>query len=518
LVLYIFRYLYNSLLHSRFKQLAKMNSQTTLPPLTDEEANLLGNKIYPAVEALVVSPSVAGKIVGMLIELKFDPSHDDLRGKVIECLEVLKNHRPVDDPRLEELSVLSRHILAKLVPESVSGLPEDSCGLYAFDRKSCTGACQKKHNAYFVSTDPRIKKVCKFFPFGRCGRRDCWASHNSIMVFEDDVCVPPAVASVPPPVVAVEKIPMHPAIASVPPPVVAVEKIPMPPAVASVPPPVAVANDSKGYITFCFLYFSDQGCGCEIKNDQKHNAQEFMRVGAKCPKLFTTATDFLKYKGLTLNVPGVQAKAPPPAPARVPAPAVAKITKPPAPARVPAPAVAKITKPPAPARVPRTPVAVADDSKGYIAFCFLYFSDQGCGCEIKNDQKHNVQEFMRVGAKCPKLFTTATDFLKYKGLTLNVPGVQANAPPPAPARVPRQPVVAPARVPQQSVAADGGGGGIVDRPVYCFAGLSAGQCFLRGCTGCHDRARFDLDCASSSGLRNAFKNFENGAKKKAVKT
>jgi hypothetical protein len=374
-----------------------MNPQTTLPPLPEEEAMLLGNKIYPAVEALVGSPSVTGKIVGMLIELKFDPSQDDLRANVIECLEVLKNHRPVDDPRLEELSVLSRHILSRLVPESVSGLPDDSCGLYAFDRKSCTGACQKKHNAYFVSTDPHRKIVCRFFP--RCGRPNCWASHESTIVFEDVVCVPPAVASVPPPAVASVT---PPAVASVTPPVVAVAKIPMSPAVAvaSVPPPVAVA----------------------------------------------------------------------------------------------------------------------DDSKGYIAFCFMHFSNKGCGCEYKDDPKHNAQEFARVGAKCSKLFVTARQFLGYKGLTLNVPGVQANAPPPAPARVPRQPVVAPVRVPQQSVVAGGGGGGIVGRPVYCFAGLSAGQCFLRGCTGCHDRVRFDLDCASSSGLRNAFKNFENGAKKKVVKT
>ena len=459
-----------------------MSSQTTIPPLTDEEAVLLGSKLYPAVEAFVGSPSVTGKIVGMLIEVRFDPSHDDLRANVIKCLEVLKNHHPVGDPRFEEISVLSRHILARLAPDTVSGLPADSCRLYAFG-EACTGACQMKHNARFVSTDPRkTKKVCKFFLSRGCGRPDCWASHESTIVFEDEVCVPP-------PVVAVAKIPMPPAVASVPPPVVAVEKIPMLPAVASVPPPVvAVAKD---YIAFCFLHFSNQGCGCGMKDDQKHDAQEFARVGAKCPKLFVTATKFLGHRGLTLNVSGVQATTPPPAPACVPPPAVVKIAKPPA--RVPPPAVVKIVKPP-----------VADDSKGYIAFCFLHFSDRGCGCEMKDDQKHDAQEFARVGAKCPKLFATASGFLAHKGLTLNVPGVQATAPP------------APVRVPQQPVAA-GGGGGIADRPVYCFAGLSAGQCFLRGCTGCHDRARFDLDCASSFGLRNAFKNYENGVKKKAAK-
>ena len=449
-----------------------MSSQTTIPPLTDEEAVLLGSKLYPAVEAFVGSPSVTGKIVGMLIEVRFDPSQDDLRANVIKCLEVLKNHHPVGDPRFEEISVLSRHVLARLVPETVSGLPADSCRLYAFG-EACTGACQMKHNTRFVSTDPSKKRVCKFFLSRGCGRPDCWASHESTMVSEDIVCVPP-------PVVAVAKIPMTPAVASVPPPVVAV---------------------AKDYIAFCFLHFSNQGCGCGMKDDQKHDAQEFARVGAKCPKLFVTASDFLRYKGLTLNVSGVQATTPPPPPA------VVKIAKPPA--RVP-PAVVKIAKPPArvpPAVVKIAKPPVADDSKGYIAFCFLHFSNRGCDCGMKDDKKHDAQEFARVGAKCSKLFVTASDFLRYKGLTLNVSGVQATAPPPAPARVPQQPV-----------AAGGGGGGIADRPVYCFAGLSAGQCFLRGCTGCHDRDRFDLDCASSLGLRNAFKNYENGVKKKAVKT
>ena len=383
-----------------------MASQMTTP-LTLEDINRLGCELFPLVLAMTNSESLTGKIVGMLLEVPFNPSHNNLREKVIEAIVIIKSFPVAHDPRSEELIVLANHVFSKLVSEpaktasllpapakSTTILPDDSCGLYAFGR-SCTGGCQKKHNARYVSTDKRKKIVCKFFP--RCGNTDCTFSHEWTIVFEDfpvdDVKtpMPPPVddAKIPEPPVDDAKIPEH---------------------------PVAKANGPKGYIRFCFIHFSNskKGCKCENKDGPEHDALEFVRVGAKDPNLYETVTKYLQYKRLTIIVPDVQDDADP-APVRAP-------------------------RDPAPVRVPR---------------------------------------------------------------------------PPAPVRAPRDP--APVRPPREPVAA-GGGGGFADRPAYCFAGLSAGQCFIRGCTGCHDRIRFDLDCARSTGLRNAFKNYENGVKKKAART